>query len=175
MPSRVSPLIFHTQAESGRTFNMPTYFIPILGVGKRGAYSLVHGDISAKAALVRNYLEVYWPCANGLSSVNAVGTHLRDPINSGLARWRMAILNKKWTPLRNSGGIPQLSTIFSLSMEMSRLKRDRTAEPVSRDQILRRERGQGNIYFPCSADHVKDWQPYPIDPCSCYIYVTIHT
>ena len=30
---------------------------------------------------------------------------------------------------------------------MSRLTRDGTAEPVSRDQILRRERGQGNIHF----------------------------
>ena len=48
-------------------------------------------------------------------------------------------------------------------MEMSRLARDGTAEPVSRDQILRRERGQGNIDFPCSADHVQDWQPYPFD------------
>ena len=28
-----------------------------------------------------NYLEVYWPCAGGLSTVNAIGTHLRDPIN----------------------------------------------------------------------------------------------
>ena len=36
---------------------------------------------------------------------------------------------------------------------MSRLTRDETAEPVP--QILRRKRGQGNIYFPCSADHVK--------------------
>ena len=33
-------------------------------------------------------------------------------------------------------------------MEMSRLTRDGTAEPVSRDQILRRARGQGNIIFP---------------------------
>ena len=39
--------------------------------------------------------------------------------------------------------------IFSLSMEMSKLTRDGTAEPVSRDQILGRERGQGNIHFPC--------------------------
>ena len=31
---------------------------------------------------------------------------------------------------------------------MSRLTRDGAAEPVSQDQILRRERGQGNIYFP---------------------------
>ena len=29
---------------------------------------------SAKAAPVRNYLEVYWPCAGGLSAVNAIGT-----------------------------------------------------------------------------------------------------
>ena len=34
-------------------------------------------------------------------------------------------------------------------MEMSRLTRDGTAEPVSRDQILRHERGQGNIQFSC--------------------------
>ena len=35
---------------------------------------------------------------------------------------------------------------------MSRLTRDGTGEPVSRDQILRRERGQGNIHFHCLAD-----------------------
>ena len=36
---------------------------------------------------------------------------------------------------------------------MSRLARDGTVEPVSRDQILRRERGQGrSVIFPCSAD-----------------------
>ena len=60
---------------------------------------------------------------------------------------------------------------------MSRLTRDGTAEPVSRDQILRREeRGQGSIHFPCSADHQQDWQPYPVDPCSCYIMCDyIHT
>ena len=50
---------------------------------------------------------------------------------------------------------------------MSGLKRwDGTAEPVSRDQILRRERGQEeekNI-FPCSADHKQHSQPYTVDP-----------
>ena len=50
--------------------------------------------VTYKAALVRNYLEVYWPCAGGLSAANAVGTQLRDPINSGLTRWPMAVLNK---------------------------------------------------------------------------------
>ena len=52
---------------------------------------------------------------------------------------------------------------------MSRLTRDRNAESVSREQILRHERGQGNIHFSCSADHVQDWQPYPVDPYSCYM------
>ena len=32
-------------------------------------------------------------------------------------------------------------------MEMSRLTRDGTAKPVSRDQILRRERGQGKNHY----------------------------
>ena len=57
-----------------------------------------------------------------------------------------------------------LRTRFSLSMEMSRLTRDETAEPVARDQILRHARGQGNIHFPCSADHEQERQPYPADP-----------
>ena len=49
------------------------------------------------------------------------------------------------------------------SMEMNKLTRDGTAEPVSRDQILKRERGQGIIHFPCSAtDHEQDWQPCPV-------------
>ena len=65
-----------------------------------------------------------------------------------------------------------ISIRFSLSMEMSTLMRDGTAEPVSRNQILRHERGQGNIHFSCSSDHVQDWQqPYTVDPYSCYMYV----
>ena len=46
---------------------------------------------------------------------------------------------------------------------MSRLTRDGTAQPVSRDQNLRREREQGNVYFLCSAEHEQDWQPYPVN------------
>ena len=33
---------------------------------------------------------------------------------------------------------------------MSRVTRDRKVESISRDQVLRRERGQGNVHFPCS-------------------------
>ena len=48
---------------------------------------------------------------------------------------------------------------------MSRLTRDgTTAESVPRDLTLRRkQRGQENIHFPCSADHEQDWQPYQVD------------
>ena len=43
--------------------------------------------------------------------------------------------------------------------------RNRLARPNSQA----RTRTQGNIYFPCSADHEQDWQPYPVDPYSCYM------
>ena len=59
---------------------------------------------------------------------------------------------------------------------MSRLTWDGTAEPVSRNQNIRREWGQGNIHFPCSADHEQDWQPRPVDSCyCCTVCVIIHT
>ena len=60
---------------------------------------------------------------------------------------------------------------------MSRLTRDGTAEPVSRAQILRYERRQENIVFPCLADHEQDWQAYPVDPYSaiCDDHTYIHT
>ena len=62
-----------------------------------------------------------------------------------------------------------INTHTHTHMEMSRLTRDGTAEPVSRDQILGRERGQGNIHLLRSADHKQDRQPYPADPYSCYL------
>ena len=60
---------------------------------------------------------------------------------------------------------------------MNRLTRDGTAEPVSRDQIFRHARRQGNVHFPCSADHEQDWQPYQVDPYSaiCDDHAYIHT
>ena len=60
---------------------------------------------------------------------------------------------------------------------MSRLTRDGTAEPVSRDQIFRHVRAQGDIHFPCSADHEQDWQPYPVDSYSAIYddHTYIHT
>ena len=104
---------------------------------------------------------------------DGIGTQLRDPINSGLTRRRMAVSYGRRPGTREESR--RVSTRFSLSMEMSRLTRDGTAEPVSRDQILRHARGQGNVHFPCSADHEQDWQPYPVDPYSAIYVMTIHT
>ena len=69
--------------------------------------------------------------------------------------------------------IPDLPWVW----RMSRLTRHGTAEPVSRDQILRRERGQGKVHFPRSADHEQNWQPYPVNPYSaiCDDHTCIHT
>ena len=49
---------------------------------------------------------------------------------------------------------------------MRALARDGTAERVSREQILRHERGQGKKRFSCSADHEQNWQPHLVDPYS---------
>ena len=96
------PAHLHTQGESVLTCGIPPEFCgdvylfisPVLSTCPPHTYSgcgkerriLIGPWSSAKAALVRDYLEVYWPCAGGLSAVNAIGTQLRDPLNSGLTR-----------------------------------------------------------------------------------------
>ena len=49
------------------------HFIPIVGVGKRGAYELVHGDLPRQHSFGTTF-EVYWACAGGLWAVNAIDT-----------------------------------------------------------------------------------------------------
>ena len=56
---------------------------------------------------------------------------------------------------------------------MSRLAQDGTAEPVSLDQILRREREKGKNIFPCSAVVEQDFSP--VDSYSAERVLTIHT
>ena len=50
--------------------------------------------------------------------------------------------------------------------------RTRLARPNSQART-----GTGECYFPCSADHEQDWQPYPVDPYSaiCDDHAHIHT
>ena len=53
---------------------------------KRGVHLLVHGDVK-RASVTGTTLGTTGP----VPAVNAIGTQLRDPINSGLTRWRMAV------------------------------------------------------------------------------------
>ena len=69
---------------------------------------------------------------NRENCVYIIGTQLHGPINSGQTRWRVAVLNKYMDAAAELGR--KVSTRFSLSMEMSRLTRDGTAELVSRDR-----------------------------------------
>ena len=122
-------------------------------------FELVHGDLPRQHPVGNTLRFTGGPVPADSRQGNAIGTQLRgDPINTGT----------DLPSSRKSGGIPynySVSTRFSLSTEMSsKLTRDGTSEPVSKDQILRRERGQGNVHFLCSADHEQDWQPYPVDP-----------
>ena len=54
-------------------------------------YKIISPVLSNQAWVWVCEREVYWPCAGGLSAVNSIRTHLRDPINSGLTRWRMVV------------------------------------------------------------------------------------
>ena len=65
----------------------------------------------------------------------------------------MVVLKKYADAAAELGRNPVSKHQIQPSMEMSRLTRDFTAKPVSRDQIPWRERGQGNIIVPCSVDH----------------------
>ena len=57
----------------------------------------------------------------------------------------------------------------------SGLRQDGTAEPVPRDQLCRRERGQGKHHFPLLSDHEHEWQPclvHPYSPeCADHAYI----
>ena len=59
---------------------------------------------------------------------------------------------------------------------MSGLTRDGTVEPDSRDEVLKCKQGQEIMNFSCSADHERDWQPYPVDLYSglSHDYTYIH-
>ena len=67
--------------------------------------------------------------------------------------------------LRNSGGIPYVSTRFSLSMETSSLTRDGTAEPPSRGTKFSGANGdREKIVFPVQLTTSRIDILYPVDP-----------
>ena len=89
--------------------------------------------------------------------MNAIGTQLRDPINSVLTRWRMVVLNKYMDSAaelgRDPGSKHQIQPEYGDERaDVGRDGRNCLARPNSRAR-----------HFPCSADHEQDWQPYPVD------------
>ena len=79
----------------------------------------------------------------------------------------LAIGTRAVSPYRNGQGAVKGRIYFPSFIATTAV--DGTTKPVSRDQVLRRERGQGRVNFPCSADHVQDWQLYPVDPYPCHM------
>ena len=77
--------------------------------------------------------------------MNAIGTQLRDPINSGLTRWRMAVLNKYMDAAAELGRNSVSKHQIHLKYGHEQADAELDYRTVSRYQILRRERGQGNI------------------------------
>ena len=63
-----------------RRYFQHAYFIPIVGVGERGVYYLVHGDLPRQHSFGTT-LRFTHLVPGGVSAVNAIGTQLRDPIN----------------------------------------------------------------------------------------------
>ena len=67
-----------------------------------------------------------------------------------------------WTPPRNSGGIPRVSTRFSVSIENEQANTRRDSQTCLVKTKFSGANG-GKEKFPCSADHGQDWQPYAVD------------
>ena len=61
-----------------RRYFQHAHFIPLVGVGKE--WRTLFGPWRCKKSTrCWNYVEHYWPCVGGLSTVNAIGTQSRDP------------------------------------------------------------------------------------------------
>ena len=48
-------------------------------------------DFLNRQHLLLSYRVDHWLCAGGLLAANAIGAQLRDPIDSGLTRWRLTV------------------------------------------------------------------------------------
>ena len=75
-------------------------------------------------------------------------------------------INKYWTPPRKSGGIPRVSTRFSLSVENehTRAGRDGPTYLVRPNSQARTGTGKNSVFH--LAEHEQDRQPYVVDAYS---------
>ena len=108
------------------------------------------------------------PCTDGISTIDAIGTQLRDLIDSGLTRWRLATLmyyrtvaesgRKEKEPWQKAPD----SEIRPWVLRMIRPTLDGTVKPTNSQART----GTGKNIFPCSADHKEDSKPYLIGALS---------
>ena len=84
-----------------------------------------------------------------------------------------------WVDAQNNDGVDVFRLPFNTHVPPHKYTLaacDQTSSTIH-IQILRHARGQGNIHFPCSADHEQDWQPYPVDPysaiCDDHTYIPL--
>ena len=54
-------------------------------------------------------------------------------------------------------------------VEYHRLTRTELPNPSRETKFSDANGDRRNIHFSCSADREQDWQPYPVDPYSCYM------
>ena len=96
-----------------------------------------------------------------------IGTQLRDPINSGLTRWRMAVIMDAAAQLgRNPVSRYQIQPEY-YGDEQTGAGRDCRARLARLNSQARTTRTGKNYSFSVfSWDNEEDWQPYPVDPYS---------
>ena len=127
----------HPDAEAGRMCILGSAYTPKMVCACASAF---RSDTSARQKLLRNTAGRDVPSEDSLVLSEYAAIVPSNPVLDGTA---VLCLSLRFFT-RN---VP-MSGISSLSIEMSRLTRDGTAEPVSRDKILRYVRGQGYIIFP---------------------------
>lgn len=81
-----------------------------LGVQKKGEGTFISpwDYPNMQLPFIALYLEDFRPCVEGLTIVNAIGTHLGGLINLGLTRWLITVLmktvvesgRKDWSPVK---------------------------------------------------------------------------
>ena len=123
---------------------------------KTGAYQTVPwGFTWTSSTHYSNYIEDYWPCAGGISAVNATGTQMRDPIHLGLIRWRMTVKVETEAPQESGGkkSSPRVSTRFSPDVENERADAGREGGTCLATPNSWARAGSGKNSFLYSTDH----------------------
>ena len=109
---------------------------------KKGAHiNWPMGDTWIGSTRYSSHLENYWPCAGGLSAVNANGTQVRGPIQLGTKPMAVGGIDGRHRAKREEKSEPASKCQIQFNLDVDNaiggLTRDGMAEPVSRNQNLK--------------------------------------